>query len=219
MEGSCSRSHSGRSQQAPALISLLACVAEAMLRLSEATGGVLRTCAARRHALLGSDCRLSYDGRIVNIGGDCSRIQLGNHARVRGELLVFPQGGRLVIGEWFYIGPRASLWSGDPAGIKIGDRVLVSFGVMIHDTNSHPLCERERFQQTESIFRTGHPSTVNVRTAPISIGDDVWIGANSLIGKGVSIGDRAIIGAGCCIFSDVPSDVLIPAGTVHRRGQ
>ncbi len=201
------------------LVEFLARAAECVLRVPEIVIGRLRTCASHRHASLGSDCRILHDGQIVNISGDRSRIKLGESARIRGELLVFPQSGRLVIGEWFYIGPRASLWSGDPVGIKIGDRVLVSFGVMIHDTNSHPLCERARFKQTKSIFRTGHPATVDVRTAPITIGNDVWIGANSLIGKGVSIGDRSIIGACCCILSNVPPDVVIPAGTLHRLGK
>ena len=46
----------------------------------------------------------------------------------------------------------------------------------------------------------------NFFTAPIVIGNDVFVGANSIILKGVTIGDRAIIGAGSIVTKDIPKD-------------
>lgn len=48
----------------------------------------------------------------------------------------------------------------------------------------------------------------NFECASIAIGFDVFIGANCLILKGVSIGDRAVIGAGSVVVNNVPSDQI-----------
>ena len=91
---------------------------------------------------------------------------------------------------------------------------------MIHDTNSHPLDHRARLEQTKAIFGNGHPKSIaDIRSAPFTIGNDVWIGAGAVILKGVHIGDRVIIGAGTLITDDVPADTLVPAGTIIRRGE
>lgn len=56
-----------------------------------------------------------------------------------------------------------------------------------------------------------NPKTT-VQSAPVTIGDDVWIGANCIILKGVTIGARSVIGAGSIVTRDIPSD-CIAAGT------
>ena len=45
-------------------------------------------------------------------------------------------------------------------------------------------------------------------TAPICIGEDVFIGANSTILKGVTIGDRSIVASGSVVTKSIPSDQL-----------
>ncbi|WP_192358462.1 acyltransferase [Mesorhizobium mediterraneum] len=126
---------------------------------------------------------------------------------------IFAHEGRIEIGDWFFLGAGSTVWSSDPIGIKIGKRVLVSSGVVIHDTNSHPMDPEKRFAQTRAIFKTGHPRIdPGIRSAPVTIGDDVWIGTGAMIMKGVTVGDRAIISAGAIVRSDVPSDALVPPG-------
>jgi acetyltransferase-like isoleucine patch superfamily enzyme len=51
-----------------------------------------------------------------------------------------------------------------------------------------------------------------VKSAPIVIEDDVWLGANVMVLKGVTIGARSIIGAGSVVTKSIPSD-CIAAGT------
>lgn len=48
-------------------------------------------------------------------------------------------------------------------------------------------------------------STTFKESSPVSIGNDVWIGANSIVMDGVSVGDGAIIGAGAIVTRDVPA--------------
>ena len=77
----------------------------------------------------------------------------------------------------------------------IGNQVLVGGGVMINDSNHHSLDWRER----------GTPADkTNAVSAPIKIGDHVFIGARSIIQKGVTIGEKAIIAAGSVVVKDVP---------------
>jgi maltose O-acetyltransferase len=55
----------------------------------------------------------------------------------------------------------------------------------------------------------------------VRIGNNVWIGSGAVILKGVTIGDRAVVGARAVITSDVPSDVVMagnPARIIKRLG-
>ncbi|TIN80000.1 DapH/DapD/GlmU-related protein [Mesorhizobium sp.] len=166
----------------------------------------IATGAARESAIIGPRTRFGAGAEIFNIHGDRSRVKIGADGRV------FAHEGRIEIGDWFYLGAGSTIWSSDPKGIKIGNRVLVSSNVAIHDTNSHPMDAKKRFAQTEAIWRTGHPRTdPGIRAAPVTMGDDVWIGTGAIIMKGVTIGDRSIISAGAIVRSDVPADSLVRA--------
>lgn len=191
-------------------------MARTILKVAEVSSEKLRTAAARGQATLSNDVRVLAGGRIINIGGDPSSVSIGAHARIRGELFTFAHAGGITIGSWFYLGPGSMIWSSDEGGITIGDRVLVSANVVIHDTDSHPIAPKARFEQTKAIFGRGHPKTnPGIRSARVKIGDDVWIGAGAMILKGVSIGDAAVVGAGSVVTKDVP-DRTIVAGNPAR---
>lgn len=76
--------------------------------------------------------------------------------------------------------------------ITIGDDVKISEDVMIRDSDNH------------TIIREGY-----LKTAPIHIGNHVWIGARATILKGVTIGDGAVIAAGAVVTKDVPPASLV----------
>jgi acetyltransferase-like isoleucine patch superfamily enzyme len=80
--------------------------------------------------------------------------------------------------------------------ITIGDHVNFGGNVCIWDTDFHPL---------DYLERRKHDS-IATNNRPIEIGNDVFVGANSIILKGVTIGDRAIIGAGSVVTKNIPSD-------------
>jgi len=88
--------------------------------------------------------------------------------------------------------------------IRIGNRVLVGANTIISDTDFHPL---------DPIRRQTHP--IDGQTSPIIIEDDVFIGMQCLILKGVTIGARSIIGAGSVVTKNVPADSII-AGNPAR---
>jgi acetyltransferase-like isoleucine patch superfamily enzyme len=168
------------------------------------------TLAARHSATLASSARMLATGRVINIGNRSGAITIGANSHIGGRLLTFAHGGRITVGEWCFVGEGTQIWSA--SDIVIGDRVLVSHGVNIHDNDSHPLDPAARFAQTRAIFTTGHPTDIaTIRSAPIRIGDDAWIGFGATIMKGVSIGDRAIVGANAIVRDDVPPDGMVVA--------
>lgn len=173
----------------------------------------IATGAARENAIIGPRTKFGAGAEIFNIQGERSRVKIGADSHLDGHLQIFAHEGSIVIDDWFYLGPGSTIWSSDPVGIKIGKRVHVSWGVAIHDTNSHPMDPKKRFAQMQAIFKMGHPRTdPGIRSAPITIGDDVWIGNGAMIMKGVTIGDRAIIGARAIVRSDVSADALVRPG-------
>ncbi len=88
--------------------------------------------------------------------------------------------------------------------------MLIGSGCLITDTDAHPIDWEDR--------RNGKLDKV-VRK-PVHIGNDVFIGARSIILKGVTIGDRSIIGAGSVVTRDVPPDSVAvgnPAIVISRN--
>ena len=96
--------------------------------------------------------------------------------------------------------------------ITIGQNVKIGGNVRIFDHDYHPLDYQER--RKVYLPDTGLPSY------PVTIGNDVFIGTNALILKGVSIGDRSIIGAGAVVaMKTIPPDSLVvgnPAKIVSK---
>lgn len=68
---------------------------------------------------------------------------------------------------------------------------------------------------TDAARRRAHEPTPPDAIAPVSIGDDVWIGTGAIILKGVSVGDRAIVAARAVVTKDVPADAVV-AGNPAR---
>lgn len=77
--------------------------------------------------------------------------------------------------------------------VEIGERVFVGANAVIVDTDFHPL---------DPSARRATPS--DGRHAPVLIADDVFIGMNALILKGVTVGAGAVVGAGSVVVRDVP---------------
>lgn len=82
--------------------------------------------------------------------------------------------------------------------IIIGKNLTCGGNVFMWDTDFHPIDPYKRREKKDA----------NIKTNPIIIGDDVFIGANSIIQKGVKIGDRAIIAAGSVVSKSIPQDEI-----------
>lgn len=172
-----------------------------------------------RQSIIADNVKVLPTARIENLACKPALISIGKNSVLRGELLVFAHGGKIEIGEDCYVGESSRIWSS--AAIKIGSRVYISHNVNIHDTNSHSLDPKLRHEHFMRIMSTGHPQVndVDIQSQPIQIADDVWIGFNSTIFKGVTIGKGAVIGACSVVTKDVPEFVLVvgnPAKVIRK---
>ena len=152
---------------------------------------------------------------------------LGKNVQIPGKVSWSICGGQIKIGDNFYFSSGdgvnpiasnlqgaiflengASLKIGNNVGmsstrmwvhdsVTIGDNVKVGACVLITDTDAHPM--------NYEVRRTSNEGT---KSAPIVIEDDVWVGAHSIILKGVTIGARSRIGAGSVVTKSIPADCV-----------
>lgn len=110
--------------------------------------------------------------------------------------LVIGKNGAININTGVFFNHDCSLTS-NGASITIGEGTIFGEGVKIYDHNH---CYKDT---SRPIKEQGYIS------APVVIGRHCWICSNVVILKGVTIGDNAVIGAGCVVYKDVPKGVVI----------
>jgi acetyltransferase-like isoleucine patch superfamily enzyme len=159
-------------------------------------------------ATFAATSHLSSEGCVENFAGSANRIIVGENTYVRGRLLTYGHGGEIKIGDWCYIGLNTEIWS--MSSVTIGNRVLISHGVNIHDGSAHSLNAIERHDHFKHILQKGHPvdGIPGIKSAPIIIEDDVWISFGVTILKGVRIGKGSVIAAGATVTTDVPPGMI-----------
>lgn len=156
-----------------------------------------------KRVLTGYNCNIL--GRVSIIGpgkitiGDNFMMTSGEHinpitANVQGAFFTDSPDAQIVIGN--NVGMSSTrMWIHDK--LTIGDNVKIGGGVLLIDTDCHPLD-----------FNVRRISNEGTKSAPIAIEDDVWIGAQSIVLKGVTIGARSIIGAGSVVTKSIPADCV-----------
>lgn len=101
-------------------------------------------------------------------------------------------GSHIYIGEDFYANHHCLML--DAVDIRIGKRVKFGPGVHLY-TTTHPL-------------DAGARAAGMVLAAPITIGDDCWLGGQTIVMPGVSIGEKSVIGAGSIVTRSIPAGVV-----------
>lgn len=137
-----------------------------------------------------------------------AQIEIGSRSIIYQECHLEAYGvGKLTIGSDSILGGvRASCRE----AITLGNRTLASWGVFIQDFTPHPTNAELRARQVREMTSRFRPSWSNsdseetqlqwsFPSAPIVIGDDVWLGANVTILKGVTIGTGSIVATGAVV--------------------
>lgn len=101
-------------------------------------------------------------------------------------------GYNIEVGENFFANMNCVILDG--AKVRIGDNAFIAPNVGIY-TAGHPLDVEQRNKGLEYAY-------------PVTIGDNVWIGAGVHILPGVTVGDNVVIGAGSVVTKNIPSNVL-----------
>ncbi len=111
-------------------------------------------------------------------------------------------GCNIFLGENCFINMNCTFL--DDGIITIGSYAMIAPDVKIY-TAFHPMTAEERWGEKRVIAGFEYPVTY---TLPVTIGDNVWIGGNSVIMPGVTIGDNCVIGAGSIVTKDIPSNTV-----------
>lgn len=147
-------------------------------------------------------------------------LTIGKNCIIHGTFVFESKEGKIEIGNHSYIGASTLICK---SSISIGDNVTIAWGCTIYDHDSHSLDYLDRRKDIDDELRdirNGDSIILNkdwskVKSEPIRICDDSWIGMNSIILKGVTIGEGAIVGAGSLVTKDVPAWTVV-AGNPAR---
>jgi acetyltransferase-like isoleucine patch superfamily enzyme len=130
----------------------------------------------------------------ISIGDNChinstkstNSIGAGSDTRI-----LVKRNAQLIIGEKVGLS-NATVFCAE--SIVIGDNVLIGGGCNIWDTDFHSIDPQVRLN-----------GDYDVKTSPVVIGANAFLGANSIVLKGVTIGECSFIGAGSLISKDIPA--------------
>lgn len=110
-------------------------------------------------------------------------------------------GYNIEVGEWFYANYNCVIL--DVCRVTIGDNVM--------------------FAPNVAIYAAGHPVHPAARNSgyeygqPVTIGNNVWLGGNTVVTPGVTIGDNVVVGAGSVVTRDIPANVVAAGNPCRMR--
>jgi len=161
-----------------------------------------------RNARLGRRLRLN---RHAALGGFYIRYP------IEGEALEALDSGRLEIGENTLLEPGCWLTLGPEARIRIGRECFLNRGTMLAASDSIEIGDHVMFANGcfvgDAAHRHDDPEMPVTRQGfepgrPVRIGSNVWFGVNCVVTGGVTVGDRAVIGANSVVTRDVPPGTI-----------
>jgi acetyltransferase-like isoleucine patch superfamily enzyme len=130
---------------------------------------------------------------------DCT-LDIGDKSVVYANLVFERPGATIKIGSNTFIGSETSIICSED--IRIGNDVLISWRCSLIDHNTHSVIWEQRKDDLAE-WMHGRKDWTHVARKPIVIGNKAWIGFNSVILKGVTIGEGAVVGAGSVVTRDV----------------
>ncbi|MNJ97005.1 putative acetyltransferase [compost metagenome] len=143
------------------------------------------------------------------------RVQIGNQCLLGTTIILEGDTAKVKIGDRVYMGNSSIICK---SSVSFGNDILVAWGVVFYDHDSHSLDYRFRDQDVKQTYidyvneKGNYLKNKNwnvVNSLPIVIEDHAWIGAESMILKGVTIGKGAIVGARSVVTKDVPPFTVV----------
>lgn len=143
------------------------------------------------------------------------RIIIGDNVRMHSVITI--AAGKIFdevtfsIGDNSYIGSRVSF--SVASSIVIGSNCYLADNIIIRDNDGHSL---------DYVKRRQNAPVEKEMTKPVVIGNDVWIGSNCVVLKGVQIGDGAIVASGTVVTKSVPEFTIVagnPARVIKNMGK
>ncbi len=136
-------------------------------------------------------------------------VVIGKHVSCyAGCSFAIAENGTCTIGDFTLL--NGALIMADDK-IDIGSHCLISWNVGIADSDFHPLEPAQRLIDAQALapFFKDRPARPKLKTAPVRIADNVWIGMNAVILKGVTIGENSIVAAGSVVTKSIPPNTVV----------
>lgn len=166
-----------------------------------------------KDSILREGSRCYFNPKFNRTNRKC--IQIGTKSLIQAGFTFEDEGGKVTIGDNVYIGDANFI---SRCGITVGNNVTMAWGIYIYDHDAHSVIWEERKYDNERCYHDyiHHDQNLNyskdwsvVKTKEIIIENNVWIGFDSLILKGVTIGEGAVVAAKSVVTKDVPSYTLV----------
>ncbi len=144
-------------------------------------------------------------------------LLVGSHCTMDGVHFDLGPQGRMTVGDYCYFTNAVLLCELE---IRIGNYVMIGWNTTIADTDFHPLAPAERIADALACSPLANGRRrPEILKKPIHIEDDVWIGPNVTILKGVHIGAGAFIEAGSLVTRDVPPRTRMMGNPAQAIGE
>lgn len=144
-------------------------------------------------------------------------LVIGAHCTMEGVHFAIGKNARVFIGDYCAFSNGMLLCEQE---IRIGSYVVIGWNVAIADTDYHPIAPAERIADAIACSPVGQGRPrPQVICRPVVLGNDVWIGPNATILKGVHIGDGAFIEPGTMVTHDVPARARVLGNPAQIVGE
>ena len=165
--------------------------------------------------ILLKSCSFRFDGKYKN-----NKVYIGKNSMLGCNFVFESDDGKIEVGSNTFINSGSSLIARNH--IKIGNNVTIAWGCTLYDHNSHSLDYKERQKDIErqnNDYRNGRNFIESkdwsvVKSKPIIIEDNVWIGFDSVILAGVTVGEGAIVGARSVVRQNVEPWTVVAGNPV-----
>jgi|KBSMisStaDraftv2_1062788.scaffolds.fasta_scaffold00086_32 galactoside O-acetyltransferase len=137
-----------------------------------------------------------------------ANVKIGNDCILEGRIILFSPEARITIGDRVYIGPGTSLYCYE--SIEIGNDIMFSWDITVLDTNAHSLQWNERKNDVINWKKgAAFKDWSVVQHEKVVVKDKAWIGFNSILLKGVTVGEGAVVAAGSVVAKDVEDFTVV----------
>ena len=151
---------------------------------------------------------------VYMVGASCQNrgprecVIIKDHCTIGAAFLPI-YGGKIIVGENTYIGPGTSLQAKE--SITVGKNVIIANNVVLVDNNNHPTDPQMRMKMSQcaDFLHDELWSWKYADSAPIIIEENVWIGRDARILKGVTIGKGSIVALGAVVTHNVPPYTIV----------
>jgi acetyltransferase-like isoleucine patch superfamily enzyme len=186
--------------------------------------GILRKLVHRNRAR-GNRSRVTRVGDGTQLPGLIDRraagaeINIGAHCLIQGEIVAERNESRVNLADRVLLGGGSVI---DCAlSVTVERDVLISYACIIADADNHSLFPELRINDLATWMDGRRHDWSHTEMAPIRICEGAWIGARSIILKGVTIGAGAVVGMGSVVTRDVPARTVVggnPARLIREIG-